>query len=74
MSVGVAKKVVRGWTETIETLGILNGARRGKENHARTLTQRRAKEPLSLNRNQLWLVVGLLTGHCHLKGTFSKWD
>jgi hypothetical protein len=27
-----------------------------------------ARELLKLDRNQLWWVVGLLTGHCHLKG------
>jgi hypothetical protein len=27
---------------------------------------RRTTELLELNRNQLWWVVGLLTGHCHL--------
>jgi hypothetical protein len=34
----------------------------------------RSKELLDLNRNQLPLVLGLLTGHCHLKGHLSKWD
>jgi hypothetical protein len=29
-------------------------------------------ELLKLNRNQLQLVVGLLTGHCHLKGLLFK--
>jgi hypothetical protein len=30
------------------------------------------KELLSLNRNQLQWVAGLLTGHCHLKGDLFK--
>jgi hypothetical protein len=33
---------------------------------------RRTKDLLKLNRDQLRWVVGLLTGHCHLKGHFLK--
>jgi hypothetical protein len=29
---------------------------------------KKAEELLSLNRNQLRIMTGLLTGHCHLKG------
>jgi hypothetical protein len=32
----------------------------------------RAKELLKLDRNELRWVVGLLTGHCHLKGHLFK--
>jgi hypothetical protein len=31
-----------------------------------------SKELLKLNRNQLWWVTGLLTGHCHLEGHLLK--
>jgi hypothetical protein len=33
---------------------------------------RRTKDLLKLNRDQLRLVVGLYTGHCHLKGHLLK--
>jgi hypothetical protein len=33
---------------------------------------RRTKELLKVNRNQLWWVTGLLSGHCHLKGHVFK--
>jgi hypothetical protein len=33
---------------------------------------RRTKDLLRLNRDQLRWVVGLLTGHCHLKGHLFK--
>jgi hypothetical protein len=33
---------------------------------------RRTKDLLKLNRDQLRRVVGLLTGHCHLKGHLFK--
>jgi hypothetical protein len=33
---------------------------------------RRTKDLLKLNRDQLRWVVGLLTGHCHLKGHLFK--
>jgi hypothetical protein len=33
---------------------------------------RRTKDLLELNRDQLRWVVGLLTGHCHLKGHLFK--
>jgi hypothetical protein len=33
---------------------------------------RRTKELLKLNRDQLRWVVGLLTGHCHIKGHLFK--
>jgi hypothetical protein len=33
---------------------------------------KRAKELLKFDRNQLKWVVGLLTGHCHLKGHLLK--
>jgi hypothetical protein len=34
---------------------------------------KRTKDLLNLNRDQLSWMVGLLTGHCHLKGHLSKW-
>jgi hypothetical protein len=36
------------------------------------LSARRMKDLLKLNRDQLRWVVGLFTGHCHLKGHLFK--
>jgi hypothetical protein len=33
---------------------------------------KRTKDPLKLNTDQLRWVLGLLTGHCHLKGHLFK--
>jgi hypothetical protein len=73
ISVGVAKKAVRDWTN------------RNHKNHWEATTglkqakgfisgpsARRTKNLLELNRDQLRCVVGLLTGHCHLKGHLFK--
>jgi hypothetical protein len=75
ISVGVAKKAVRDWTNkkhkeywesTIglrEAKGLIEGP-----------SARRMKDLLKLIRDQLRWVVGLLTGHCHLKEHLSNWD
>jgi hypothetical protein len=36
------------------------------------LSAKRARELLSLNRDQLRILTGLFTGHCHLKGHLFK--
>jgi hypothetical protein len=72
ISVGVAQKAVRDWTKRIH------------KNHWESITglkqakglipgpsARRTKDLLKLNRDQLIWVVGLLTGHCHLKGQIT---
>jgi hypothetical protein len=69
ISIGVAKKAVRNWTykkhkkhwESTTGLKQANGLILGP-------SARRTKDQLELNRDQLRWVVGLLTGHCHLKG------
>jgi hypothetical protein len=73
--IGVAKKAARDWTnrnhkehwEFVTGLTQAKGLIRGP-------SARRTKDLLKLNRDQLRWVVGLLTGHRHLKGTFSNWD
>jgi hypothetical protein len=73
ISVGVAKKAVRGWTnrnhkeywESTTGLGEAKGLIQGP-------SARRTKDLLKLNRDQLRWVVRLLTGHCHLKGYLFK--
>jgi hypothetical protein len=68
ISFGVAKKTVRDWTkrndkkhwESVTGLRQAKGLILGP-------SARRTKDMLKLNRNQLRWVVGLLTGHSHLK-------
>jgi hypothetical protein len=74
-SIGVAKRAVRDCTqrnhtkqwESTDGLKQANGLISGP-------SARRTKDLLKLNRDQLRWIVGLFTGHCHLKGHFSNWD
>jgi hypothetical protein len=61
--------VIRGWTNRKhpEYWQTIHGLRQAKDFLKRT-SARRAGELLSLNRNQLRILTGLFTGHCHLKG------
>jgi hypothetical protein len=43
-----------------------------KKEHLRKPSASKAGELLSLNRNQLRIMTGLLRGHCHLKGDLFK--
>jgi hypothetical protein len=69
ISIGVVKKAVRDWTnrnhkeywESVTGLTQAKGLILG-------LSARRPKDLQKLNRDQLRRVVGLLIGHCHLKG------
>jgi hypothetical protein len=64
ISVGVAKKVVRDWMN-----------RNHKKHWESTIlgpSAKRTKDLSKLNGDQLRWVVGLFTGHCHLKGHLSK--
>jgi hypothetical protein len=75
ISIGVAKKAVRDWTN-----------RDHKKNQESTTgfkqakglisapSARRTKDLLKLNRDQLRWIAGLFTGHCHLNDTFSNLD
>jgi hypothetical protein len=73
ISVGIAKKAVRNWAnrnhkkygESVPGLTQAKGLLQGS-------SARRTKDLLKLNRDQLRWVVGLLTGHCHLKGHLFK--
>jgi hypothetical protein len=73
ISIGVAKKAARDWMK------------RNKKKHWESTTglkqekgltsgpsAKRTKDLLKLNRDQLRWVVGLLNGHCHLKGHLFK--
>jgi hypothetical protein len=73
ISIGAAKKAVRDWTDRThknywesttglkQAKGFISGP-----------SARQTKDLLKLNRDQLRWVVGLLTGHCHLKGHLFK--
>jgi hypothetical protein len=73
ISIGVAKKAVRDWTDRKHkkywesTTGLKQAKR-----FISGPSARRTKDLLELNRDQLRWVVGLLTGHCHLKGHLFK--
>jgi hypothetical protein len=72
ISVGVAKRMVRDWmnrnpkqwestTGLKPAKGLISGP-----------SARRTKDLLKLNRDQFRWLVGLFTGHCHLKGHLFK--
>jgi hypothetical protein len=73
ISIGVAKKAVWDWTnrnhrkhwESLTGLRQAKGLILGP-------SARRMKDLLILNSDQFRWVVGLFTGHCHLKGHLSK--
>jgi hypothetical protein len=70
---GVAKTAIRYWTTMNHKKywKSLTGLRQAK-GLIRGPSAKRAKALLKLDRNQLRWVVGLLTGHCHLKGHLFK--
>jgi hypothetical protein len=49
----------------------ISGKRQAK-GFLKKLSVKKAGELLSLSRNQLGILTGLLTGHCHLKGHLFK--
>jgi hypothetical protein len=75
ISAGDAENAVRDWTnrDHKKHWESLTGFKQAK-GLIKGPSARRTKELLDLNRNKLRWVVGLLTGHCHLKGYLSKWD
>jgi hypothetical protein len=75
ISIGVAKKAVRDWMSRKhqEYRESLTGLRQAK-GLIQGPSARRMKDLLRLNRDQLRWVIGLLTGHCHLKGHLFKLD
>jgi hypothetical protein len=64
----VAKKAVSDWTirDRSKRWDFLRGLMRG-------LSAKKTREMLALDRGLLRWVVGLLTGHCHVKGHLSYW-
>jgi ribonuclease HI len=73
ISSGVAKRAVRDWMNKnhIKQWESLTGLKQAKELIVGP-SAKRSKDLLRLNRDQLRWIVGLLTGHCHLKGHLFK--
>jgi hypothetical protein len=73
ISAKIAREVIRGWTNRKHTeyWQSIYGQRQARDFLKRP-SARRAGELLSLNRNQLRILTGLFTGHCHLKGHLFK--
>jgi hypothetical protein len=73
ISMGVTIKAIRDWTTMSHKKHwkSLTGLRQAK-GLIWGPSAKRARELLKLDKNQLRLVVGLLTGHCHLKGHLFK--
>jgi hypothetical protein len=65
--------VIRGWTNRKHTeyWQSIYGQRQAR-NFLERPSARRARELLSLSRNQLRIRTGLVTGHCHLEGHLFK--
>jgi hypothetical protein len=71
ISIGVAKKAVRDWTNSNhkKILGIHNWSKTGKGTYTRALCQ---KNVGSVEIKQRPIKMGLFTGHCHIKGHLFK--
>jgi hypothetical protein len=67
ISAKVASGVIRGWTNRKdENCQSIHGQRQAK-GFLTTPSAKRAGELLNLSINQLRIMTGLLTAHCHLK-------
>jgi hypothetical protein len=73
ISVKVARRVIRDWTSRKheEHWQSIRGQRQSK-GFLKKLSAKEAGELLNLSRNQLRIMTGLLTGHCHLKRHLFK--
>jgi hypothetical protein len=69
ISTKIAREVIRGWTNRKHTeyWQSIYGQRQARDFLKRP-SARRAGELLSWSRNQLRILTGLFTGHCHMKG------
>jgi hypothetical protein len=69
----IAREVIRGWTNRKHTeyWQFIHGQRQAR-GFLKRPSAKRAGELLSLSRNQLRILTGLFTGHCHLKGHLFK--
>jgi hypothetical protein len=74
ISAKITREVIRGWTNRkhAEYWQSVRGQRQAK-GFLKRPSAKRAGELLSLSRNQLRILIGLLTGHCHLKEHLFNW-
>jgi hypothetical protein len=73
ISIGAAKKAVSNWLNRkhIKQWESIIGLKQAKELISGP-SAKRTRDLLKLNRDQLRWIVGLYTGHCHLKGHLFK--
>jgi hypothetical protein len=73
ISAKIAREVIRRWMNTKHTeyCQSIHGQRQVKGVLKRP-SAKRAGELLSFRRNQLTILTGLFTGHCHLNGHLFK--
>jgi hypothetical protein len=73
ISAKIAREVIRGWMDRkhAEYWQSIHGQRQAK-GFLKRPSAKRAGELLSFGTNQLIILTGLLTGHCHLKGNLFK--
>jgi hypothetical protein len=74
ISVGVVKKVVRDEINRSQKIFVIRNWTQTGKKIILGPSAGRTKDLLTLIRDQSRWVVGLFTGHCHLKNTFSDWD
>jgi hypothetical protein len=66
--------VIRDWKSgKHEHWQSIHGQRQAKA-FLKKFSAKEAVELLNLSRNQLSILIGLLTGHCYSKGSIFKWD
>jgi ribonuclease HI len=73
ISAKIAREVIRGWTNRKHTeyWQFIHGQRQAW-GFLKIPSAKRARDLLSLSRNQLRILTGLFTEHCHLKGHLFK--
>jgi hypothetical protein len=73
ISIGAARKAVSNWLNRKHTKQweFIIGLRKAKEFISEP-SAKRTRDLLKLDRDQLRWIVGLYTGHCHLKGHLFK--
>jgi hypothetical protein len=74
ISAKIAKEVIRGWMNRkhVEYWQSIRGQRQAM-GFLKKPSTKRAGELLNVSTNKLRILTWLLTGHCHLKGTYLNW-
>jgi hypothetical protein len=71
LSARIAREMVMGWMNRKHADYWQSGQKQAK-GFLKIPSAKRAQELLSLSTNQMRVITGLLTGHCHLKGHLFK--